>query len=203
VIAIGEFRPLIIVGACLLMAACATPRDPRPAGAWLEEREAFFADHPEWSIDGRVSLSDGERGGSLSFSWQAIGEQHQIHLRTGAGGRQWRLHFSSFGAELEGSEVGRIVGEDPDPLVEEAIGWPIPVRALAWWIRGLQPPESGQLAFADDGTLERASDGVWLLEYGRWKQIDERLFPVRLQAVSEPYQVRIVIRDWRFGVEGQ
>lgn len=198
-----SFRPLLVVGACLLLAACATPRDPRPAGAWLEEREAFFRDHPEWSIDGRVSLSDGERGGSLSFAWQASGARHQVHLRTSAGGRQWRLHFSPSGAELEGSEVGRIVGHNPDLLVEEAVGWPIPVRALVWWIRGLQPPGSGQLVFADDGTLERASDGVWLLEYGRWKEIDERLFPVRLQAVSEPYRVRIAIRDWRFGVEGE
>lgn len=183
---------------CLVLAACAT-REQRPAGAWLDERAAWFDAHPDWSITGRVGLHDGERGGSLGFTWHAEGEEHRIHLRTTAGGEQWRLRFSPGSAVLRGSEVGMLTGISPDPLVEEAVGWPIPVRALSWWIRGLVPPDGGDPRFAEDGTLAGVTDPLWTLDYKHFDQVEGRLLPARLEARSDRYTVRIVIADWRFG----
>ncbi len=191
-------RVVIVLAACVLLAACAT-REPRPAGAWLDERQAWFDAHPQWQISGRVSLSDGQRGGSLGFSWRAEGDEHRIHLRTSAGGRQWRLRFSPGEAVLEGSEVDRLSGPNPDPLVEEAVGWPIPVHALSWWIRGLVPPRGGDIQFADDGTLAGVTGPVWTLEYQHFNQVEGRLLPTRMEARSDRYTVRLAIRDWQFG----
>lgn len=194
-------RLLMVVSACLVLAACAS-REPRPEGAWLTEREAWFRDHPVWTISGRVGLSDGRRGGSLAFRWQADNDHHTIHLSTTTGGKQWRLEFSPGRAVLEGSDVGKLEGEDPDPLVERAVDWPIPVRDLAWWIRGLLPPGPGEVRFNDDGTLAGVDDPVWTLDYRRFSEVEGRLLPVLLQAESEPYRVRVAIRKWRFGVDG-
>lgn len=191
-------RIAIVLVACLVLAACAT-REQRPAGAWLEERQAWFDAHPQWQISGRVSLSDGQRGGSLGFNWEAEGDEHRIHLRTSAGGRQWRLRFSPEDAELEGSEVGQLSGSNPDPLVERAVGWPIPVYALSWWIRGLLPPGGGDIRFADDGTLAGVTGPAWTLEYKHFNQVEGRLLPTRMEARSDKYTVRLAIRDWRFG----
>jgi outer membrane lipoprotein LolB len=196
----GRAGALALVLATLLITACAT-REPRPAGAWLSERKAWFEAHPVWEISGRVGLSDGERAGSLGFTWQADGDVHRIRLRTSAGGRQWRLHFSPDGAVLEGSEVGRLSGPDPDPLVEQAVGWPIPVHDLSWWIRGLLPPSGGRIAFAEDGSLSAVAGPVWHLEYQHFDQVEGRLLPTRLEGNADRYRVRIVIGDWRFGVE--
>jgi outer membrane lipoprotein LolB len=195
-------RVSLLVLVVVLLSACAT-REPRPAGAWLQERQSWFEERDAWTIDGRVGLSDGERGGSLAFTWQAAGEEHHIHLRTTTGGRQWRLNFSPGYALLEGSDVDRLVASHPDPIVEEAVGWPIPMQALAWWIRGLLPPGGGRARFAEDGTLEGISDPVWQLSYQRFSDVEGQLLPTRLQAESDPYRVRIVIRDWRFGVEAR
>lgn len=201
-ISIGPRRVRVVVVLLLglALAACAT-REPRPAGTWLQEREAWFERHDSWTIDGRVALSDGMRGGSLAFTWRAKGDEHRIHLRTTTGGKQWKLRFSPDHAFLEGSEVGELVADSPDPIVERAVGWPIPMRALSWWIRGLLPPEGGNAAFDDDGTLESISDPVWQLAYRRFEDVEGQLLPIRLQAESGSYRVRIVIRDWRFGVE--
>lgn len=190
-------RWIILFATCLLLAACAT-REQRPAGAWLEEREAWFDAHPNWEISGRVGLRDGNRGGSLGFTWEAEGDEHRIHLRTSAGGRQWRLWFTPGQAELEGTDVTRLAGRSPDPLVEEAVGWPIPVRALSWWIRGLVPPDGGRISFADDGTLAGVAGPVWTLEYRHFDQAEGRLLPTRLVARSGDYRVTIAIGEWTF-----
>lgn len=196
--AAGIPRLIILIGACVLLAACAT-REQRPAGAWLEERQAWFDEHPEWNISGRVGLRDGNRGGSLGFTWEAEGDDHRIHLRTSAGGRQWRLRFTPDAAVLEGTDVGRLAGRSPDPLVEEAVGWPIPVYALSWWIRGLVPPGGGEVEFAEDGTLAGVDGPVWTLAYQRFDHFEGRLLPTRLVARSGEYTVRIAIGDWTFG----
>lgn len=194
-------RVAIVIAACLVAIACAT-REPRPAGAWLDERQAWFDQHPNWDISGRVGLRDGNRGGSLGFTWQAEGDQHRIHLRTSAGGRQWRLRFTPGSAMLEGTDVPRLTGRSPDPLVEEAVGWPIPVHALSWWIRGLVPPGGGRISFADDGTLAGVAGPVWTLDYQRFEQVEGRLLPTRLVARSGEYRVTIAIGDWKFDSQG-
>lgn len=193
-------RFAVLSVACLLLAACAT-REPRPAGSWLEERQAWFDEHPDWNISGRVGLSDGNRGGSLGFTWQAEGDAHRIHLKTSTGGRQWRLHFTPGHAVLEGTDVGRLEGRSPDPLVEHAVGWPIPVDALSWWIRGLLPPGGGEVEFAEDGTLAGVNGPIWTLEFQRFDQVEGRLLPTRLVARSGDYSVRIAVGEWKFGVE--
>lgn len=195
----GRIARVALTGVVALLAAACVTRQERPAGAWLDERKAWFDAHPDWEIDGRVGLSDGRRAGSLGFSWKAEGDTHRIHLRTAAGSRQWRLRFSPDGALLEGTDVGQITGPDPDPLVERAVGWPIPVHALSWWIRGLVPPGGGDIRFSDDGSLAGVTGPVWNLSYQHFDRVDGRLLPTRLEANSDDYRVRIVIGDWTFG----
>lgn len=180
-----------------LLSACAV-REQRPEGAWLDERQALFAEHPVWSVSGRLSLSDGERGGQLAFDWQANGDQHDVRLRTVMGGSQWRLRFEPGFAHLVGSDVGELFGSHPDDLASQAIGWPVPVADLAWWIRGLVPPEAdfGSLRFADDGTLSDADNPPWRLAFQRFAMDAGALMPSRLQADSAPYRVRIALRNW-------
>ncbi len=193
-----SWKPVALLGLLVpLLTACAV-RETRPEGSWLAERQALFAEHSYWQVSGRAALSDGQRGGSLAFDWTADGDVHEVSLRTVTGGRQWRLSFGPGFAHLEGSEVGELFGSSPDPLVEAAVGWPIPIEDLAWWIRGLVPPGSSAGAvFAADGSLASARSGDWMLEYQRFETSYGTLLPARVQASSSPYRVRLVMRDWR------
>lgn len=193
-------RTALLLSIAMMLGACAT-REVRDEGAWLADREALFRDQANWSVSGRLALSDGDRGGSLSFRWQAQGSSHLITLRTVVGGKQWRLEFDEASALLEGSDVGRLIGPDPDPLVEAAVGWPIPVRDLAWWVRGLVPPErSRALSYAEDGTLAYAESPPWSLEFLRYSDFGDTVLPSRLEAESGSYRVRMVLRNWHLGV---
>lgn len=193
-----SLRLLAILGLGLALGGCAV-RDTRPEGAWLAERDAWFQAHPNWEVSGRIALSDGERGGQLAFDWRAQGDQHEVQLRTVATGKRWRLLFNDWGAVLEGSDIGLLRGPDPDFLVEQAVGWPIPVRALVYWLRGLNGAPAEQAIFAADGTVASISAPPWVIEYQRFGQPQRGpLMPTRIQANSPPHQVRLVMRDWRW-----
>jgi outer membrane lipoprotein LolB len=190
-------RTTVVVGLALLIAACAV-REQRPAGAWMDEREAWFAAHPVWSVSGRAAIRDGERGGQLAFEWQAEGDRHRVHLRTVTGGRQWMLEFEPGHAELQGTDVGHIAGPDPNALVEAAVGWAVPVSELSDWIRGLIGSNEATIEFSPDGTLERVSQAPWELLYQHFDDVEGQLMPARLEARSPPYRVRVVLRSWEW-----
>jgi len=98
--------------------------------------------------------------------------------------------------------VGRLTGWSPDPLVEAAVGWPIPVRDLTWWVRGLVPPErSRNIRYAQDGTLASAESPPWSLAFERYVEYENTVFPGRLEATSGTNRVRIVLRNWQLGVQ--
>lgn len=193
-------RLVAVVVLALVVSACAV-REQRPPGTWMEEREAWFADHPVWSVRGRLALRDGQRGGQLNFEWQAHGDHHRIHLRTFTGGKQWVLEFRPGYARLEGSDVGAIAGPEPDALAERAVGWPIPVTEMIDWVRGLATTQGARVEFARDGTLSRVVHDPWDLNYQRFDEIRGQLMPVRLEAESPPYRVRMVLREWNWSAE--
>lgn len=193
-------RRACAVGAALLIVAGCAVREPRPEGEWLSERAAWFAERTHWSVQGRLGLSDGNRGGTLSMRWRADGDYHEVVLRTVAGGRQWRLEMGPAGARLTGTDIGPLVGPDPDPLVERAVGWPIPVRWMSRWLRGLPAPAGAATEYADDGALAGLAWREWTLDYQRWRAHDDSgiLLPARVEARNPPYRVRAVLSGWRF-----
>lgn len=189
---------LIGLAVVLLLSACAI-REQRAQGEWLAERQSWFESYPDWRVTGRLSVSDGEQGGQMSFDWKGQGNQHDLRLRSVVGGKQWRLMFNESGALIEGSDVGLVRADDPDILVSEIVGWPIPVSQLAWWLRGMPASETDQIVFADDGTMDRVAHGDWSLEYVRYEQPREGpLMPERVEALSAPYRVRMILRTWRW-----
>ena len=191
-------RKLLLMMVALGLSACAV-HQPRPQGAWMADRDAWFETHPHWGVSGRLALSDGERGGQMAFDWRAEGSQHEVQLRTMASGKRWRLLFNEWGALLEGSDIGLLRGPDPDALVAEVVGWPIPVRQLAYWLRGHNGSDAETLIFAADGTIESIVAPPWVLAYQRFGVPAEGPpMPIRIQASSSPHQVRVVLRDWRW-----
>lgn len=186
------------MGLSLVLGACAV-REQRAQGEWLAEREDWFANYPDWRVTGRLSVSDGERGGQMSFDWRGQGRQHDLRLRSVVGGKSWRLMFNERGALIEGSDVGLVRADDPDVLAAEIVGWPIPVSQLAYWLRGLTASDADRVTFAADGTMATIGQGDWTLEYVRYDQPGSGpLMPERVEALSAPYRVRMILRTWRW-----
>ena len=195
-----------ILGAGLL-AGCVTtaPRAPLPpaeraaAVARQQAREAVLARHAQWNLQGRVALSNGQRGGSGRIDWQQDGDAYQVALSAPVTRQSWRIEGEAGSARLEGLEGGPRSGPDATQLLREATGWEIPVQALASWVRGARATQGGpaQLQFAGDGRLARLQQDGWTLDYGDWRQQPAGVeLPMRINAGRGEARVRLVVDDW-------
>lgn len=195
--------------ATMLLAACtsAPTRAPAPAvdqaqaQARQQQRQAQLATIETWSMQGRLAISVGDKGGSGRLDWQQQGGAYRVSLSAPVTRQSWQLAGEPGGATLEGLEGGPRSGADAETLLREATGWPIPVEAMAWWVRGLPAPGGGGEEFGADGRLQRLVSDGWTVEFQEWLPASAGWpeMPKRLQASREGARVRLVVDRWGAG----
>ena len=194
----------------VLLAGCASqaPRATLPAitgdpQQHQQQREAALAAMPDWSLEGRVALSNGRDGGSGRIDWRQDGARYEVALSAPVTRQSWRLSGEPGQALLEGLDGGPRQGTDAQALLREATRWEIPVEALASWVRGARADQArfgpATLAFADDGRLARLEQGGWQIDYADWKPLAARAveLPHRINAMRGEAKVRLIVDQWQ------
>jgi outer membrane lipoprotein LolB len=192
--------------AMALLAGCAaTPVrtspsavDPVQAQARQEQRQQQLAAVPDWALQGRIAVSVGDRGGSGRLDWQQHGQSYRIALGAPVTRQSWQLSGEPGRATLEGLEGGPQSAPDAGALLYRATGWPIPVEAMARWVRGLPSGGDEALVFGADGRLRSMVADGWTVEYQDWLPAADGWpeMPRRLQASREGARVRLVVDGW-------
>jgi outer membrane lipoprotein LolB len=173
---------------------------PAEAEARQAARDAALAQHPQWSLQGRVAVSTHARGGSGRIDWQQDGAGYTVSLSAPVTRQSWRLSGGEDGARLEGLEGGTRTGPDAAALLRSATGWEIPVDALGAWARGTRAPTRGpaQVDYGSDGQLATLRQDGWTLHYSDWQPqagLDVPL-PHRLEATRDDARVRLAVDAW-------
>lgn len=203
----------IQAGLCMcwlaLLAGCVTqPRPPAvppitDARAHQIQRETALAARPDWSMQGRVALSNGRDGGNGRIDWQQQGHSYVIELSAPVTRQSWRLSGDTTSARLEGLQGGTRTGSNPAQLLLEATGWRIPVTALGAWLRGARADATrygeATLVFGSDGRLQRMHQDGWTIDYTGWRAPAEGQaeLPNRLDAASGTAKVKLIVDAWQ------
>jgi outer membrane lipoprotein LolB len=167
------------------------------------QRVAVLSAHSQWTLQGRVALSNGRQGGSGRIDWQQDGSAYSVSLSAPITRQSWRLTGDGRTARLEGLDGGPRESSDAQALLRETTGWVIPVSALGAWVRGMAAPglPTANLAFDATGHLARIEQGGWTIDYSSW-QPQPSLgieLPHRLDATQQDARVRLVIDAWQDG----
>jgi len=178
-------RALALVVAATL-SACATP-------ALVEEVAPVPtapADAP-FALSGRLSARHAENGVAANFRWVHAPGADELMLSTPLGQGLARLTGDARGVVLELPD-GRIArAGDWESLTREVLGIPVPVRGLAWWVRGAPHPASAHRVERD--ASRRAAvlrqDG-WEIVYG-YRDDGER--PSRLVLAYPGIELRLAL----------
>ena len=200
------------VAACvLLLAGCAGQplrESPLHAGSARElqaqaTRVATLEAHPQWSLQGRVAISNGRNGGSGRIEWEQDGARFAVSLSAPITRQSWRLSGDATSARLEGLDGGPREASDAEELLRDTTGWIIPVGALSSWLRGITAAglPAATLQFGNDGRLARVEQGGWTIDYAGWQtQAGFGVeLPQRLTATRDDAKVRLVIDSWQQG----
>ena len=192
--------PRMAVLAVLAITACApVPVRRGPDAALLQQqaaREAMLMATPAWSLSGRIAVSDGHDGGSGRIEWNQRGSDFDIRLSAPITRRSWRLVRQGAQVRLEGLDGGTREGDDAQALLQQAVGWVVPVDALAAWARGARAGVGATLEFGADGLPALLNEQGWAVEYRAWTPGTTPPLPKKVFASQGQSRVRLQVDRW-------
>lgn len=197
----GGMRYLFAAGV-LLLAACAGPRvrpglapDPQQLQRQAMREQALSA-IPEWSLRGRLGVSDGRDGASGTLEWTQRGDVFRFSVHAPVTGKTWTLAGTPSHAMLTGLRAEAIEGDDAHALLERELGWQVPVSGLVDWVRGMRAPGKANIEFRPDGLPAAILQDGWRIEFLDYDSSHEPPLPRRVFASSGERKVRLAVREW-------
>ncbi|SDT28623.1 lipoprotein insertase outer membrane protein LolB [Pseudomonas oryzae] len=192
----------LLLAGLLLLAGCAGigPREDLEGqgnpGAWRSHK-AEVAAIDGWQISGKVGIRAPQDSGSGVLFWLQRRDYYDIRLSGPLGRGATRLTGREGDILLEVANQGRYQAASPEALLEEQLGWRLPVSHLLWWVRGLPAPDSkSQLTLDADSRLARLEQDGWRVEYADYRQQGGFWLPQRLKLSGEDLDITLVIKEW-------
>lgn len=136
-----------------------------------------------FAADGRISLRQGERSDHLRFRWEHAPDRDVVLLMSPLGQGLAELTRDAAGARLHRANHATIAADTLPQLAERVVGAPLPLEAMADWLRGARPELSGE------------TDGwhVAIRDTSAFRQ--GRLVHV-LEARREDVELKLIVDDW-------
>jgi outer membrane lipoprotein LolB len=155
----------------------------------------------KWRLVGRISLDDGDQGGSGKLQWAVSPDNSSIAFHGAMGRGAFQLEITPEGAVLKQASGNEFRAESADSLARQQVGWPVPVEALAWWVRGLAAPGPVlQQQLDAEGLLLKLAQFGWQIDFNRYSPVDGVSMPVRLVAIRGSYRVKLAISQWQMSL---
>ena len=178
-----------MIACALALGACASLRAPGPAEAPVDTSDAAF------DASGRLSAKRGSEGAAAHFDWSHAPGRDTIDLATPMGTTLARLDRDAAGASIAFPDGRTERADDAGSLAARAIGVPLPVESLAWWIRAAPHARSAYAIERDAaGRVAVLRQDGWTLVYA---YTDDARRPSRVLATYPDVDVRVVIDAWR------
>ncbi|RXZ44791.1 lipoprotein insertase outer membrane protein LolB [Crenobacter cavernae] len=168
------------------LTACATVERPFVPGP--ESTAQRPADTP-FAAAGRIAVNADGRGHYGNFEWQHRAERDELSILSPVGSTVARLTRDDSGVALEADGQTRRA-PDVETLTADALGYPLPLENLAWWIRGLAAPGV---------PVEKTADGI---EQEGWRIrfiADDAGGPVprRVELARDGLSIKLVTHRWQ------
>ena len=151
-----------------------------------------------WGLVGKISLDDGDQGGSGKLRWDVKQGHSELDFHGAMGRGAWHLQTGPQGASLKMADGTEQSASDVNELIENYVGWPVPLNALHWWVRGLAAPGAVENEeIGPDGLLLSLAQFGWNVNFTRYGSRAGLQLPVRLNATRDDYRVKLAISRWR------
>jgi len=190
------YRSIFIVGlifSAILLAGCATMGGgggPQPTQSQLNNQQ--------WSLAGRMAMKTGDKGENASLYWLQQGDQYHLRLFGPLGVGAVQLQGTPGNVTLTESNGQVYQATSAEALLQQTVGWQMPVSNLTYWIRGLSAPGyPAQRTYDAARRLQQLQQQGWLINYLSYMTDQTDALPRLIELSRGNINLRIVIDHWQ------
>ena len=192
------FALLVIALAGCTPRIAVNPQSEAPELALWEAHKKTMASIKTWHLKAKIGIKTGSKGGSATLKWQYGIDNQEIELYGPFGGGRVIIEVEPNQAVLRDTKGKLIEGETAEEVLYERLGWTVPFRELAMWVRGLPTEEAKDLTFDSNGFLTHLVDGIWEVDYQEYQTVDATTLPRKLTLTTLPGKVEIYDDDGKY-----
>lgn len=191
-----RLRPGALLALLALLGACARLPAPAPLTPADDARAAAFTD---WRIAARLAVQRDDKGFSGDLDWRQAGTAFELRLMAPLNGGTFALAGDSGAVSLTTPKGERYAARDAETLMQQHLGWSIPLAGTRWWVRGLAAPGSGTASEVRDsaGRLTDFAQDGWRISILDYVVQDGMSLPKRLFLSHDTLKVRLAVKQWQ------
>lgn len=191
-------KSLLLAGACLLALLAGCQSTPEVPGERAQQEQRLQRIQ-HWEAEGKIAIRMADDRQSASFKWTQKKDDYAIHLFGPFGqGTTW-LRRSSGRVTLESAKTGVHRAASAEMLMQDVLGWQVPVTNLQFWLRGLpaKKPRPERQERDLTGLLSHLQQQGWEVTYSRYEPFSGWWLPTRIQAERDDLRLTIVVKRWQ------
>ena len=153
----------------------------------------------DWELQGKVGIKMPQHNGSAYINWQQQPDNYAIRLYGPLGqGTTWIRSLTN-GVELMQAGRPTLQAASPEALMQESLGWWLPISDLRYWVRGIPAPDTPITAQRknEQGTLSELQQDGWRLTYSRYNAVDNWQLPSKITAERDDIKLTLIVKDWQ------
>ena len=148
-----------------------------------------------WQINGKIGIRSEKESGSAVLFWLQRQDYFDIRLSGPLG---------QGAVSLEIANRGTFQATSAEELMQQQLGWSLPVEHLLWWVRGLPAPYSkSKLQLDSNSLLAKLEQDQWQVEYLSYRTENNLQLPERIKLSGAGLNITLVIKEWQARQLGQ
>lgn len=183
----------------VLLGGCALLSSPEPVARPAQPEFASFA------LNGRISIIHEEKRHSAGLRWTHQAQTDEILLLGPLGQTAARVHSDTRRDAQQATldEGGkRYQADDVESLMEQVLGWHLPLGGLHHWALGMADPgRPAQIERADNGKIAVLHQDGWEVRYLKYADPGQDGMPAKLELNHEDMQVILLIDEWEWDLQ--
>jgi outer membrane lipoprotein LolB len=151
-----------------------------------------------WQASGIIGIRNANQAVSANFSWKQTGNQFVIELSGPLNLGEEILQGQPGEISLSNNQGQVLKADNAEDLMQEELGWSMPVEGLVYWIRAL--PVTGvakQINLNNNGTLATLNQQNWNISYQSYTVINGLPLPHKIIMQQGPWRIIVVINNWQ------
>jgi outer membrane lipoprotein LolB len=198
-------RSLTLVLAMLLLGGCSqlggVVDRQQAQSLWQQQQQALHL-YDTWNIHARSVITLEREVYHVGIRWQRDKERYKLLLEAPFGQGVFRLDSVTGSAEqyrLRLPDGRSLSSASAEGLLEQMLGWSIPVSGLEFWIRGLPHPDSEFRHRLDgQGRIKSIAQGGWNIQYVDYFAPEAHFsLPRRIELSRDQLVLKLVIERWQ------
>ena len=174
------------------------PEKKADTEAW-DLRHAALKNIESWTLQGRMVVIVDDDGWSATLHWVQDQGNYTMRFIAPLGQGTYQLHGDGRLVSFLTAENELYQADNPERLMQENMGWSVPVHGLKYWIKGIPEPgvTSENMLIDEEGRMTDLQQSGWHITISRYADFNGTQMPSKMVMKNDRLQLRLVIQDWK------